>query len=1409
MSNPSPGPQSPHHDAHSAVEAAEEFVERAVEAAERSLARRLGAHGVRVVVLGLRVLLLVLLVAYFAFGAAVLVTRYYLLPHVDEWREGIEQAATSALHAGVRVEAAEADWYGLEPHVMLRKVELSDPAGGVALTLPQVDLVLSWTTFLTWRPRLHSLLVESPELQVKRLSDDRYTVAGFAIDTSSRNDQPNVLDWVLDQQHIRIRDARVHYVDERPGAAAPDVAGASDEARRAPRLDFENVDFLLTSGITGHKFSLRLVPPAHLASAIDVRGEFRHPWRTRTSHVADWSGEAFVQVDYADLARIDAWTHLIPASARLDTARGAVRAWMDFFALRVTRVRADVALEDVRAQLGEGLPPLVLDHLSGRITHSIWSDDGADAQETQLAGFQLDGPDGIRLPATDLGVRRTQARHGDDADAPQQFRLTASRIDLDDWARLAYRLPLPAEWEAAVARAAAHGTLEDVRASWSGTATPPASYSLRARFSGLGAVIEAAPEADEAPTTAVAHLDGTVDFNQDGGTLRLDSTGAQVVLRNIMVTPEMAFDTLSGQVRWRRSAQAGLELDFDDLRAANADLALGVAGNYRSGVPGGAVPHIDVSGRMSRAHVATTWRYLPVITGHAAYAWLQGGLRDGEVSAATFYLHGDPRRFPFGDGGGNFHAAMHVRDARVDVAPASANPARSATDNGWPLITGIEGDVVFDQDLLVISARRARAYDFELNAVTARLNHLDKPNGHLLVDGQGAGALAELLRYANDSPVRAWSGGWLESSVGSGPSSLRVKLDIPLEHASDARVDGAVGFRDDRLVLRPDIAPFASLRGELGFNERGIRLTGLSADFLGGSVRASGLTQSDGAVVINAEGTATPQGTKSQVAPPLIKRLLDGMRGTTHYTLGLRAKGGSLGLRVDSDLVGVSAELPAPLRKAAGEVRRFHLEDLPIPGSLPERDVLRVQYGDAVAIELQRIDGGGTMNVERGFVALGKRPTLPERGLLVALDAPRLDLDAWTDALGARAELDSGAGGGGADIDWIDRVTLRADEVKAGGRTAHHVVLGARREAEPSWSVDVDADEVSGSVHWMGGRAGAPARLSARLAHLAVPEGEKKPDTGASGGARDYPDLDIVADQFELGSGKLGRLELEAQNSAGGAWNLRKLQVTNPDGHLSATGSWERTGAGAAMGAGAGASAIGTPGAAASTGAGGSGARRMAVKFSLAYGNAGGMLGRFGFPGAVKNGSGKIEGDLAWTGSPFAIDYPSLGGALHLVTDKGQFLKADAGAGRLLGILSLQSLAHRVTGDFRDLFSEGFAFDSLGASATISNGHLTTDDFILKGVNAAVRIKGTVNLLEETQNLQVVVIPEINADAALAYALINPAIGLGVFVTQFLLKKPLAAAFTNYYEVSGSWSDPLVKSVRSSAAQGATAAPSS
>jgi uncharacterized protein YhdP len=289
------------------------------------------------------------------------------------------------------------------------------------------------------------------------------------------------------------------------------------------------------------------------------------------------------------------------------------------------------------------------------------------------------------------------------------------------------------------------------------------------------------------------------------------------------------------------------------------------------------------------------------------------------------------------------------------------------------------------------------------------------------------------------------------------------------------------------------------------------------------------------------------------------------------------------------------------------------------------------------------------------------------------------------------------------------------------------------------------------------------------------------------------PALDVVVDDFELRGKRFGRLEVEAINRAAGAtmrdggareWRLNKFNIITPEAVLTASGNWASINA--MGGATAPLPSHGAPE-----------RRRTAMNFKLEIADSGQLLSRFGMKDVVRRGKGQMEGQVAWLGSPFSLDYPSMTGAFTVNVENGQFLKgADPGIAKLLGVLNLQALPRRLTLDFRDVFSEGFAFDFLRGDVAIEQGIAKTNNLQMKGVNAAVLMEGRADIAKETQDIKVVVVPEINAGtASLIATVINPAIGLSTFLAQLLLRRPLNEAATQELHIDGSWADPKITKV--------------
>ncbi|WJJ93393.1 YhdP family protein [Neopusillimonas aromaticivorans] len=91
---------------------------------------------------------------------------------------------------------------------------------------------------------------------------------------------------------------------------------------------------------------------------------------------------------------------------------------------------------------------------------------------------------------------------------------------------------------------------------------------------------------------------------------------------------------------------------------------------------------------------------------------------------------------------------------------------------------------------------------------------------------------------------------------------------------------------------------------------------------------------------------------------------------------------------------------------------------------------------------------------------------------------------------------------------------------------------------------------------------------------------------------------------------------------------------------------------------------------------------------------------------------------------------------------------------------------------------------------------MSTKNFNVDGPVGRITLGGNVNLVDETLGLTATVAPNLDmSGAALAGMVINPIVGVGAFLTQWLLKAPLSRAMTLSYQVTGKLDDPKLTEV--------------
>jgi uncharacterized protein (TIGR02099 family) len=1325
-----------------------------------------------------RVAVALVLLVWSVLLIAWLVLQWAILPHIDAWRPQIERHVGQALGIEMRIGEIRVQSSGWVPALELRDLRLFDREGREALHLGRVSTALAPQSLLALRLRFDQVLIDGATLDLRRDASGRLHVAGLDWGGSDDADGTRLRDWFFEQHEFVIRDAQVRWTDEQRGS---------------PALLLTQVALVVRNGLRGHALRLDATPPPAWGERFSLRGRFTQPLLARSGDLQRWNGTLYAELPHADVAEL---RHHLSLPFDLSEGDGALRAWVEVTQGVPRQASLDLALRAVSMRLDKKLDALVFEQVQGRFE----AERDAEGVNLRTQGLGFITGDGLRWPGGPLKLAWRQKQDLHDLQLSGQpvtgGEFSAERLDLDMMARTAARLPLGEAVRKLLRAVAPQGIVESISGHWDGALDAPLAYQVDARLSALGlegAAVPAAPGTQPSPgRPGMRNAQLELSANERGGDARLQLKPGVLVFPGVWQEPAMAIDELDATLAWQIVPEAGrlpkIEVKLKRARFANADMQGELEATWNTGGgegvgPGGRYPgRLDFSGNLLRGRAASVARYLPLGIPQAARDYVRRSVLGGTVASARFKVKGDLWEFPFYKSrDGEFRITARAQDVDYAYLPSKPGGAvQAAAESPWPGFGQVSGEIEFDRLAMSFRDVQARLWGYALRDVHGGIKDLSDARPVLSVEGQGQGPAADLLRYLHSTPLGGWIGPAIDPVSATGTSALQLALSIPLHQASQSGVRGHVQLNGNDLRIRPDAPPLLGVKGRVDFTQQSFSIQSASVRVLGGEATIEGGTSPDGALRFSMQGVASAEALRTVPGFAALSHAASLMRGQAAYRASLGIVKGWPEFTLSSNLVGLQLDLPPPLSKAAGTSWPLLYQSTLAADSLGAggrpSDSLRVELGDMLKAQYTRDLSGTQAKVVRGAIALFDSLPAQAAGVQANLNLGRVNVDAWQALFtGSRADA---IGDAGAQAYLPQALNLRADELRAGTRRLTNLVATLQRQDGPSdtlWRAKVGADQLSGAIDYRHAHdAALPGRLSARLARLSLPPTDvASVEELLSQPPASMPALDIVVDDFELRGKKLGRLEVEAVNRAlpgrAGAreWQLDKLNLITPEARLSATGQW---------------SALGT--------------RRMALNFKLDLADSGAFAERLGAGKVLRGGKGLVQGRLSWAGSPLTLDYPSLEGKLNLALESGQILQVDPGSARLLGVFSLQALPRRLMLDFRDVFQEGFAFDNVGGDMLVEKGVATTNNLRIRGVQAIVLMDGSADLLRETQDLQVLVVPNLDAGgAALAYVVIHPAIGLGTLLAQWVLREPLMLAGTREFHVTGPWGAPNVQRI--------------
>ena len=1267
-----------------------------------------------------------------------LIIQFYVFPHIDEYKNKIADFASTVAKQKVEIGNIKADWIGFNPHLSVSNINIFDAENRPALQLNNTDVSFSWLSVLKLEPHLADLTIRAPELTIRRNAQGDIFIAGINAKGQSKPDAPN---WLLRQSQFKIEHAKVVWLDE---------------MRNAPPLSLNDLNLQVKSPpwasiIKNHRIHFSAQPSVGTAQPISISANI---YGNDVSKLAQWRGTVEAKLKEADLTAFKPWVDYPALTHPMDLleGHGSAEVSLQFGDHQLQSLNSQVSLNHIKVQLRTHAEPVQLSTLAGQFN---WIST-TNTRKLNVENLSLTASNGLKLDNLTGGFSETNS-----GNRTLNFKL--NKIDLALIQPYLLQLPIEAEPLKKLTALAPVGKLNQLIFNWSGNQTHTDTYKISSSFNGLGlTAYEKIP--------GFSNLTGSITANENEGKITLDAHKATIDVKHILRWPIPA-DQLAGDITWQNTSHNNIsthQIETSNLSITSPHLAGTINANYLiDGNKGGL---LDLKANFSRADAKFAPFYYPTTLNENTVHWLDTSILSGQGNDVQLIVKGRLADFPFVN-------SQHQVDPKLGLFRVTAKISKGHLKfaQNWPSIEGLGLNLLFEGTRMALNANTGQILGNQITQCKTVIAQLDADFPVLEINGEVSGAAEHAIAFVNKSPVAAVTQGFTDDLKTSGQGKLTLGLKIPLHDVDATQINGLYQISNGTMQAE-SIPTLTNINGVLNFTENSLSAKNINASAFGSAVIVDLNTNHDKSVQVVAKGTMNDAGIKQVIGfatdMPLLLNAANYFKGSTDWVGNILIQKPNININIQSNLLGISSSLPAPFNKAANEKLNLSIDKKQTNNS----DTLAVTVGNKLAINLLSTGEKSALHIERGSIqfnnsanSINSAELGNAKGIQVAGNLDYLDGDAWLAVLRA-ATHDSKTDNASLtaslplnkvaiNINALDIVDKRINELKISHNTNKE---GLR--------ATVQSKELSGDLQWLSQGNG---KLIARLDHLIVPDNSprtkpaKLDSTSGDAKALDtsYPALDITANSFTVNKKNFGALELIA-SPQGNNWNIEKLKLGMPDSTITASGQWNNWVKQ------------------------GNNQANTFLNINWAIKNLGKTMQTIGYPDTIKGGEGSISAQLQWPGSPHQFNPKLLNGDLQLDLKNGQVLKVQPGVGRLLGLLSLQSLPRRLTLDFRDLFSNGFAFDSINGTAKVSQGVMRSDDFAMSGPAADVTIKGETNLQAETQHLKVKVLPHVSDSLSLAALAGGPVVGAVAFIAQKILKDPLNKIASSEYEIIGTWDNP-------------------
>ena len=271
----------------------------------------------------------------------------------------------------------------------------------------------------------------------------------------------------------------------------------------------------------------------------------------------------------------------------------------------------------------------------------------------------------------------------------------------------------------------------------------------------------------------------------------------------------------------------------------------------------------------------------------------------------------------------------------------------------------------------------------------------------------------------------------------------------------------------------------------------------------------------------------------------------------------------------------------------------------------------------------------------------------------------------------------------------------------------------------------------------------------------------------------DIPNLDVTVDAVNYKGIEMGKISFNSSTKPG-HWTLNAGRIETPEYAVGFKGDWVKQ----------------------------NDKNASSIEAEMHLSRLATALTRWHVTPVVDAHYGSMTFSGKWPSAFYDGSLKKLSGKMSLILRDGHISHLDRdtekklGLGKLLSILSLQTIPRRLKLDFSDLSHKGYTFDLFKGTFQIRSGIMSTDDSYIDGPVAFGRMSGDLDLVNQLYDLDLRIFPYVTASLPIVASIVGtPVAGVAVWAVSSLASKGMQKISGYTYKISGPWMSPVVQQI--------------